>query len=104
MASASVPLASSEGLADVLFTRTQKRLFALLYGYPERSYSVSELIALASSGRGSVQRELARLEQSGLVTTERHGNQKHCRANPDTAIFEELSAIVQKTSMLKKGD
>lgn len=102
MASASVPLTDSEELADVLFTRTQKRLLALLYGHPERSYFVSELIELAHSGRGSVQRELARLEHSGLVVTERHGNQKHCRANPDAAIFDELCAIVRKTSMLKK--
>ncbi len=56
-----------------------------------------ELIELANIGRGSVQRELSRLERSELVIIERHGNQKHYRANPDSPIFPELCSIIDKT-------
>lgn len=84
-------------LADALFTSTQRRLLGLLFGQPERSFFVTELIELAGVGRGAVQRELSRLEGSGLVTTERHGNQKHYRANPDVPIYNELCSIIRKT-------
>jgi len=86
-----------ESLADALFTATQQRLFSLLFGQPRRSFFVTELIELADVGRGAVQRELSRLERSGLVTTERHGNQKHYRANPDAPIYKELCSIIKKT-------
>jgi predicted nucleotidyltransferase len=88
---------SRTGLADTLFSAVQQRVLALLFGQPERSFYTAELIRLAGSGSGAVQRELARLEQSGLVTTQRTGNQKHYRANRQSPIFSELRSIVQKT-------
>ena len=86
-----------QSLAGVLFTATQKALYGLLFGQPERSFFVTELIELAGVGRGSIQRELAGLERSGLILTERQGNRKQCRANPDAPIFAELCSIVSKT-------
>jgi len=61
-------------LADALFTSKQQRVLALLFGQPHRSFYVNEIMALADSGRGAVQRELKRLEQSGLVTVSKLGN------------------------------
>ena len=89
--------ASSKSLADALFTATQQRLLGLLFGQPERSFFVTELIELADVGRGTVQRELSRLERSGLVNTMRRGNQKHYRANADAPVFQELCSIIRKT-------
>lgn len=86
-----------QSLADALFTSTQQRLLGLLFGQPERSFFVTELIELADVGRGAVQRELARLARSELVLIERHGTQKHYRANPDAPIYKELCSIVNKT-------
>lgn len=80
-----------------MFTATQQRLLGLLFGQPERSFFVTELIELADVGRGAVQRELARLAGSDLVVIERRGNQKHYRANPDSPIYKELCSIVSKT-------
>jgi predicted nucleotidyltransferase len=84
-------------LADALFTTTQQRLLALLFGQPSRSFFASELIELTGSGSGAVQRELKRLSSSGLVTVKRIGKQKHYQANPDCPVFEELCALVRKT-------
>jgi predicted nucleotidyltransferase len=87
----------SPGLAEVLFTGTQQRVLALLFGQPARSFYASELIGLAGMGSGAVQRELGRLAGSGLLTVRAIGNQKHYQANPKTPIFSELTGIVQKT-------
>lgn len=84
-------------LADALFTATQQRVLALLFGQPSRSFFASELIELTGSGSGAVQRELKRLTSSGLVTVRRIGKQKHYQANPGCPVFEELCALVRKT-------
>ncbi len=84
-------------LADALFSTTQQRVLGLLFGQPERSFYATELIGLAGAGSGAVQRELARLEQSGLVTVRRLGTQKHYQANPESPLFSELSGIARKT-------
>lgn len=98
MTSASKPAtARSANLADALFTGTQQRVLAWLFGQPERSFYATELIGLAGAGSGAVQRELARLAQSGLVTVRTVGNQKHYQANPEAPIYAELCGIVQKT-------
>jgi predicted nucleotidyltransferase len=84
-------------LADALFSKTQQRVLGLLFGQPDRSFYATELIGLAGGGSGAVQRELASLEQSGLVTVRRLGTQKHYQANPDSPLFTELCGIARKT-------
>jgi predicted nucleotidyltransferase len=86
------------GVADALFTKVQQRVLAVLFGNYERSFYATELIALARSGSGAVQRELAQLEDAELVTVKRVGNQKHYQANASAPIFEELRGLVLKTS------
>ena len=85
------------GIADALFSATQQRVLALLFGQPGRSFFTNELIGLVGAGSGAVQRELKRLVESGLVTVTRLGSQKHYQANPAAPIFEELRGIVTKT-------
>lgn len=84
-------------LAGALFTGTQQRVLGLLFGQPDRSFYATELISLAGVGSGAVQRELARLAQSGLVTVKPMGNQKHYQANPASPIYSELCGVVRKT-------
>lgn len=86
-----------KGLIDALFSTTQQRVLGLLFGQPDRSFYATEMIMLTGSGSGAVQRELAKLEQSGLVITRRHGTQKHFQANPESPLFDELSSIARKT-------
>lgn len=89
--------ASQSRLADALFSSTQQRVLALLFGQPGRSFYANEIIGLAGAGSGAVQRKLARLTECGLITASRIGNQKHYQANPGSPVFEELRGIVLKT-------
>lgn len=90
-------LYASANLSDALFTRTQQRVLSLLFGEPGRALGVGELIQMTGAGSGAVQRELARLAGSGLLSIEVVGNQKRYRANPRSPIHDELVAIVRKT-------
>ena len=88
------------GMADALFTRTQQRVLALLFGHPDHAFLQKDVIERAESGSGAVRRELDRLTGSGLITIERVGAQKHYRANRSAPIFDELRGIVMKTVAL----
>jgi len=85
------------GLSDALFAKVQQRVLALIFGHPERSFYTSEIVRTVRSGVGAVERELAKLQKSGLVTVQRIGNQKHYRANQAAPIFEDLRGLVEKT-------
>lgn len=89
--------APSGSLADALFTSTQQRVLGALFGQPDRSFFVTQIMELAGCGRGAVQRELRRLLQGGLVTVQMIGTQKHYQANPASPLFTELCGIIQKT-------
>lgn len=88
---------SRKGLADALLTRTQQRVLGRLFGHPERSFYASELIRDAGTGSGAAQRELAKLEESGLIVSRRIGHQKHYQANEESPVFVDLRNIVMKT-------
>jgi predicted nucleotidyltransferase len=90
------------GLSSALFSNVRQRVLGLIFGRPDRSFYTREIVKNVGSGTGAVERELARLEQSGLVSTERIGNQKHYRANRDAPIFEELHHLMLKTVALSE--
>lgn len=87
----------SSSIADALFPKVRQRVLAVLFGTPDRSYYANEVIALAQSGTGAVQRELADLAKAGLLTVRMQGNQKHYQANASAPMFAELRGLVLKT-------
>ena len=84
-------------MASALFPKVRQRVLAVLFGNPGRSFYANEVIGLAQSGTGAVQRELAGLAAAGLLTVKRQGNQTHYQANADAPVFTELRGLVLKT-------
>lgn len=90
-------LLKSVPLANALFPKVRQRVLAVLYGTPDRSFYANEVIALAQSGTGAVQRELLSLSEAGLLLVSKQGNQKHYQANASAPVFTELRGLVLKT-------
>jgi predicted nucleotidyltransferase len=88
---------SPSSAADALFPKVRQRVLAVLFGTPDRSFYTNEVIGLAQSGAGAVQRELADLAGAGLLTVRKQGNQKHFQANAASPVFAELRGLVLKT-------
>ena len=84
-------------MADALFPKVRQRVLALLFGNPDRSFFANEIIGLAQSGTGAVQRELADLTAAGLLQATAQGNQKHYRANVTAPVYADLRGLVLKT-------
>ena len=84
-------------LGEALFSKTQRQVLGLLFGTPERSFYLNEIVRIAGVGIGTVQRELEKLACAGLLTVEKIGNQKHYQANHNSPIYDELRGLVVKT-------
>ena len=84
-------------IAAALFTDAQARIFRWVFGFPDRRFHLSELRRLTGLGSASLQRELKRLAEAQLVSSERVGNQRHFQANPGSPVYDELIALTRKT-------
>jgi predicted nucleotidyltransferase len=84
-------------IASALFSDSQARVLRWLFGQPDRGFHLSELRRLSGLGSASLQRELKRLAEAGLVQSVRVGNLRRFQANPDSPVFGELVALTRKT-------
>jgi len=84
-------------LANAIFTDRQARLFRWLFGQPERSFFLNELLRLSGLSSASLQQELKRLTLSGLVLSTRMGNLRVFQANSASPLFPELVSLTRKT-------
>jgi len=84
-------------LATALFTDSQAKVYPWLFGQPERGYHLSELRRLSGLGSASLQREVNRLVDAGLVLSERVGNLRRFQSNPASPVHAELVALTRKT-------
>jgi DNA-binding transcriptional ArsR family regulator len=83
-------------LASELFTETRQQMLGLLYGQPERSFFLREILRHSGMGVGTVKRELDRLLAAGIVTLRKNGNQHHYQSDSACPIYNELLAIINK--------
>ncbi len=90
-------LVTQDVLCSALFGETRRAVLALLFSRPDESFYLREVVRWAGTGRGAVQRELARLEQAGIVRRRRRGSQVHFQASAECPVFGELRGFVLKT-------
>jgi len=80
-----------------LFGKTRQAVLALLYGRADSSFYTKQILDAVKIGRGTVQRELKNLTDTGIIIREVQGRQVYYRANARCPIFDELKSIVRKT-------
>lgn len=84
-------------IASALFSESQSKIFRWLFGQPDRTFHLSELRRLTGLGSASLQRELNRLAEAGLVQSERVGNLRRFQANSQSPVYNELIGLTRKT-------
>jgi len=86
---------------DHLFTsKARVELLKLFLMNPERDYYLREAAGLTGLPVHAVQREVEKLEKSGLLEKNARGNRVYLRANRNSPIFEEMRSIIMKTAGL----
>jgi len=98
---------ATPSIGDLLLGQTRGQILALLLGAPDESFFTRQIARQIATSVGTVQRELARLADAGLIVRSVLGSQVFYRANRDHPIFPELRALLAKTTgvfeLLKKA-
>lgn len=90
--------ATKADAASLLFPAAYRRqVLALLLLHPERKLHVREISRLTGTTPGTMNKELSRLHEAGLLDRERVGNQLRYSANRSHQIYPELAGILRKT-------
>jgi len=89
---------ASSKLSAALFGQARRAILALLYGHPDQSYYLRQLVRSAGLGLGAAQREVKRLSDAGIIRRTVSGHQVFFQANPDCPIFIELKSLMIKTT------
>jgi predicted nucleotidyltransferase len=84
-------------LARLFSSKVRVKLLELFLLHPDEEWFVREITRKTGENINSVRRELANLEDLGLLESTMRGNQKYYRVKTDFPIFDELSRIMVKT-------
>lgn len=83
-------------LLPLFRSRGQARLLARVFLHPNERLSLNQLAAELGIDPATVQREAERLEQAGILTSERVGNARLLRPNESSPFYPELSGLILK--------
>jgi predicted nucleotidyltransferase len=82
---------------DVLFPKTRQGVLSALLLHGQRSWYLHELAAHLRVRPSSLQRELSRLTEVGILTCRRHGNRIYYQADENCPLLVELRGLLAKT-------
>jgi predicted nucleotidyltransferase len=87
-------------IANALFSSTQQRLLSALLLNPQQTIYAMELANHLGVRPSSLQRDLAKYTQAGILKMSRSGNRTYFQANEACPVFPDLRALLIKTSGL----
>lgn len=87
-------------LSDFIVSKVRVKLFKSFFENPKEMYHVRELVRRTSEEINAVRRELARMEEAGIVKKEQRGNRLYYWIRSDYPFFQEISQMVCKTTGL----
>lgn len=87
-----------QSLSELLLPGYRRRVLALLLLHPDEALHGREIARRTGLPAGTLNRELARLAEAGLLKRERRGNQLLYSAERGCSVYEEVASILRKTS------
>jgi predicted nucleotidyltransferase len=85
-------------LVQLLSSQVRAEIFRILFNGRKPSIHLRDLQRKSQLSIGTIQKEVARLKNLDLVTSERDGNRLYYTANSDHPLYKELCGLVEKTS------
>lgn len=85
-------------IQDVLFARTKGAILALYFLNPAQKLHLREVVRRLGTGHSTVQKEVQQLWKSGLLTRHREGKRIEYQANPESLVFHQLRALLERTA------
>jgi len=85
-----------------IFPKARTEILRLLFADPAAEFHLRELCRRSGLTLGTIQNEVDRLTQAGLLMARRDGNRLYYHANTQHPIFPELQSLALKTTRLRK--
>ncbi len=90
-------MSNTINLMDLIFAGARQRVLAVLLLDPEKTFHVRELSRITDVNPGTLNRELAKLEEAEILKSEVVGNQVRYSAKTQHILFEDLASMFRKT-------
>lgn len=90
--------AMSKPLEKLFGSRTRARLLGWLFAHTGESFSVRQLASILGDDPSNLSKEMAKLENLGILVSFKEGNLKRFQVNNRCAFGPELKGLVLKTS------
>jgi predicted nucleotidyltransferase len=84
-------------LLPLLRSRIQAEALTVVLLAPEREWSLTELAGVVDASVPSVQREMKRAEEAGVVTSRKLGNTRFVRGDPSGVLTEPLTELLLRS-------
>jgi len=88
----------NDQLTETLLGKTRRALLSILYGHADETFYLRQLVRVAGSGTGAVQRELKALAEAGIIKRIGKGRQVYYQANAQCSVYPELKSLIMKTA------
>ncbi len=95
--------AANPALKNLFISKTRIKLLQVFFASPGKILYVRELVRAVSEQINAVRAELARMEKSGMLTSEVRANRKFYGFRKDYPFFDELARMMAKASGLGGG-
>src|SRR5438128_1085943 len=82
---------------DALFPAVRQEVLAATLMHADRWWYLSDLATAVNRPPSSLQRELARLTEAGILETRQEANRTYYRPNADCPLLGDLTGLVAKT-------
>jgi uncharacterized protein len=86
---------------DALFPKTRQAVLATIYRDSTREWYLSDLARKIGVTPSSLQREVARLSQAGILRRRDDGNRTYYSAETESPLFADLHGLILKTAGLR---
>ena len=87
----------SKTIEKIFGSRIRAKVLGWLFTHPDESFFVRQIAFILKEDPTNVSREMAKLEELGILRSKRNGNLKHFQTNQECPFFEELKGLVSKT-------
>ncbi len=85
-------------MLEKLFTSgIRADIMSLLFNSPDEKFYVREIARLVRRNPSGVKKELDKLSEMGLITSEKEGNLKYFKVNKNSTLFPELKGLIAKS-------
>jgi predicted transcriptional regulator with HTH domain len=84
-------------LKSLFSSSIRAEILSLLLNSPDEQFYIREIAKLLRKNPSGIKRELDKLEEMGIVTSEKIVNLKYFQANQESPLFSELKNLITKS-------